>query len=34
MLKELLPNVDWESILDATKETLYMTSISVVATFL
>ncbi|AMM94991.1 methionine ABC transporter permease [Peribacillus simplex] len=33
MLKELLPNVDWESILDATKETLYMTSISVVATF-
>ncbi|SNS75740.1 D-methionine transport system permease protein [Bacillus sp. OK838] len=33
MLEELLPNVDWESILDATKETLYMTSISVVATF-
>ncbi|MDW7614205.1 methionine ABC transporter permease [Peribacillus simplex] len=33
MLEELLPNVDWESILEATKETLYMTSISVVATF-
>ncbi|MDF9759019.1 D-methionine transport system permease protein [Peribacillus simplex] len=33
MLEELLPNVDWESILDATKETLYMTSISVIATF-
>ncbi|MBO0998380.1 ABC transporter permease [Bacillus sp. SD075] len=33
MLEELLPNVDWEDIIDATKETLYMTSISVVATF-
>ncbi|MGG4264599.1 methionine ABC transporter permease [Peribacillus simplex] len=33
MLEELLPNVDWEDILEATKETLYMTSISVVATF-
>ncbi|MGE7183853.1 methionine ABC transporter permease [Peribacillus sp. NPDC006672] len=33
MLEELLPNVDWEAILEATKETLYMTSISVVATF-
>ncbi|MGE7761679.1 methionine ABC transporter permease [Peribacillus sp. NPDC097895] len=33
MLEELLPNVDWEDIIEATKETLYMTSISVVATF-
>ncbi|MFJ7745226.1 methionine ABC transporter permease [Peribacillus sp. NPDC097295] len=33
MLEELLPNVDWEDIMEATKETLYMTSISVVATF-
>lgn len=34
MLEELLPNVDWEDIIEATKETLYMTSVSVVATFL
>ncbi|MGE7603237.1 methionine ABC transporter permease [Peribacillus sp. NPDC097675] len=34
MLEELLPNVDWEDIIEATKETLYMTSISVVATFI
>lgn len=33
MLEELLPNVDWEDIIEATKETLYMTGISVVATF-
>ncbi|ASS94960.1 methionine ABC transporter permease [Peribacillus simplex] len=33
MLEELLPNIDWEDIIEATKETLYMTSISVVATF-
>ncbi|MEK4538701.1 methionine ABC transporter permease [Peribacillus sp. FSL K6-1552] len=33
MLEELLPNVDWEDIIEATKETLYMTSISVLATF-
>ena len=33
MLEELLPNVDWEDIIEATKQTLYMTSVSVVATF-
>ncbi|WP_057912100.1 methionine ABC transporter permease [Peribacillus muralis] len=33
MLEVLLPNVDWEKMIEATKETLYMTSISVVATF-
>ncbi|MFE4705249.1 MULTISPECIES: methionine ABC transporter permease [Bacillales] len=33
MLEELLPNIDWEDIIEATKETLYMTSVSVVATF-
>ncbi|MFF5399962.1 methionine ABC transporter permease [Peribacillus butanolivorans] len=33
MLEELLPNVYWEHIIEATKETLYMTSISVLATF-
>ncbi|MFJ7753012.1 methionine ABC transporter permease [Peribacillus muralis] len=33
MLEELLPNVDWEKMIEATKKTLYMTSISVVATF-
>ncbi|MDO7485230.1 methionine ABC transporter permease [Peribacillus sp. NPDC096622] len=33
MLEELLPNVDWEDIIEATRETLYMTSVSVVATF-
>ncbi|AOH56983.1 methionine ABC transporter permease [Peribacillus muralis] len=33
MLEELLPNMDWEKMIEATKETLYMTSISVVATF-
>jgi D-methionine transport system permease protein len=34
MLKELFPNVDWEAMWLATKETLYMTGISVVATFI
>lgn len=34
MLNEWLPNVDWERMWEATKETLYMTSISVVATFI
>ncbi|MBM7694452.1 D-methionine transport system permease protein [Peribacillus deserti] len=33
MLKNLLPNVMWDTIYDATLETLYMTAISVVATF-
>lgn len=33
MLEELLPNVDWEDIIEATNQTLYMTSVSVVATF-
>ncbi|MGW6380219.1 methionine ABC transporter permease [Peribacillus butanolivorans] len=33
MLEELLQNVYWEDIIEATKETLYMTSISVLATF-
>ncbi|MGG0889873.1 methionine ABC transporter permease [Cytobacillus horneckiae] len=33
MLNEWLPNVDWERMWEATRETLYMTSISVVATF-
>lgn len=34
MLNEWLPNVDWERMWEATKETLYMTSISVIATFI
>lgn len=33
MTEELLPNVDWERMIEATNETLYMTAISVVATF-
>lgn len=33
MIEQLLPNVNWERMWDATKETLYMTSISVAATF-
>ncbi|WP_110928582.1 methionine ABC transporter permease [Bacillus massiliglaciei] len=33
MLEELLPNVEWDRIIDATIETLYMTGISVLATF-
>ncbi|WP_338751014.1 methionine ABC transporter permease [Bacillus sp. FJAT-52991] len=34
MLEQWLPNVDWEKIWEATVETLYMTGISVVATFI
>ena len=34
MLEQLLPNVDWNMMLSATLETLYMTAISVVATFI
>ncbi len=34
MLEQWLPNVNWENIWEATIETLYMTSISVVATFI
>ncbi|WP_299087497.1 methionine ABC transporter permease [uncultured Metabacillus sp.] len=33
MLEQLLPEVDWEKVLEATNETIYMTGISVVATF-
>jgi D-methionine transport system permease protein len=32
MLEELLPNVKWDKIIEATNETLYMTAISMVAT--
>lgn len=34
MVNQLLPNVNWDKMLDATLETLYMTAISVVATFI
>lgn len=34
MIEELLPNVDWEAMMEATYETLYMTGISIVATFI
>ncbi|OCA81345.1 methionine ABC transporter permease [Pseudobacillus wudalianchiensis] len=34
MLEQWLPNVDWEKMWEATTETLYMTSISVLATFI
>ncbi|MBM6618876.1 methionine ABC transporter permease [Bacillus suaedaesalsae] len=34
MLSQILPNVRWEKIVEATYETLYMTGISVVATFI
>jgi D-methionine transport system permease protein len=34
MLNEWFPNVKWETMWEATKETLYMTSISVIATFI
>lgn len=34
MSEELLPNVDWEEMIEATYETLYMTGISIVATFI
>ncbi|NBI30018.1 methionine ABC transporter permease [Chengkuizengella marina] len=33
MMQELLPNVKWNKVWEATVETIYMTSISVVATF-
>ena len=33
MLEQLFPNVKWEMMIEATIETLYMTAISVVATF-
>lgn len=33
MISELLPNVKWDLVWETTKETLYMTSISVVFTF-
>src|SRR6476660_10524493 len=33
MLKQLLPNVQWDLMVEATKQTLYMTAISVVMTF-
>lgn len=34
MIEQLLPNVDWDMMIEATIETLYMTAISVVATFI
>jgi len=34
MIEELLPNVDWEEMIEATYETLYMTGISIMATFI
>lgn len=34
MLEQLLPEVNWEKVWEATKETIYMTSFSVVATFI
>lgn len=34
MLEKLLPNVDWNLMWEATTQTLYMTGISVVATFI
>ncbi|MEK4028284.1 MULTISPECIES: methionine ABC transporter permease [Bacillaceae] len=34
MLEQWFPNVDWEKMWEATNETLYMTGISVVATFI
>ncbi|WP_203363028.1 methionine ABC transporter permease [Bacillus sp. REN10] len=34
MLEQWLPNVEWEKMWEATGETLYMTGISVVATFI
>ncbi|PLR85243.1 methionine ABC transporter permease [Bacillus sp. V33-4] len=33
MIETMLPNVDWEKMWEATTETLYMTGISVLATF-
>ena len=34
MLEKWMPNVDWNDMLDATYETLYMTGISIAATFI
>ncbi|MCA1031599.1 ABC transporter permease [Bacillus timonensis] len=34
MIEQLFPNVKWDKVIEATNETLYMTAISVVATFL
>jgi D-methionine transport system permease protein len=34
MLSELLPEVNWEKVVIATNETIYMTAISVIATFI
>ena len=34
MLEQLFPNVNWDNIIEATIETLYMTGISVLATFI
>lgn len=34
MLEQVFPNVKWEKVWDATVETIYMTSVSVVATFI
>lgn len=34
MLNEWFPNVKWDSMWEATMETLYMTAISVLATFI
>ncbi|MDF2607520.1 MAG: binding--dependent transport system inner rane component family protein [Bacillales bacterium] len=33
-MEKLFPNVEWETIYEATQETLYMTAVSVVATFI
>ena len=33
MLENIFPNIEWDTIIEATIETLYMTAISVVATF-
>ena len=33
MLEQLLPEVNWDKVWEATNQTIYMTSISVVATF-
>ena len=34
MIETLFPNVNWDKMLEATYETLYMTAISTVATFI
>jgi D-methionine transport system permease protein len=34
MINQLLPNVKWDKVTDATLETLYMTGVSVLATFI